>query len=130
VIDPFGTGNLERLRERVSEAASRSARNSPGAATSAAPVPSSITVPSSKPVPSSNIVPPSNAASPTGPVLNVPSAVRENVLVVGDAPSGAHSYASLHASCNDAKNGDVIELRFDGRRQERPIVISHIKLAP
>lgn len=111
-IDPFGTGNLEQLRARVSEAASRAVRTSPGTAP-AAPATDGPT---------------SNAVSQPGPVLNVPPAARENVLVVGDEAIGGHTFASLHAACNVAKSGDVIELRFDGRRQERPIVISNIKL--
>lgn len=112
VIDPFGTGNLEQLRARVSEAASRAARKSPRT-TPAGPAADA---------------PPSTPVSQPETVLNLQPAARENVLVVGDEVAGGRTYASLHAACNDAKSGDVIELRFDGRRQERPIVISNIKL--
>ncbi len=65
---------------------------------------------------------------PLETALSVPPAAPENILIVGDTAAGPKTYASLHAACNDAKTGDVIELHFDGRRQERPIVVSNIKL--
>jgi hypothetical protein len=67
--------------------------------------------------PGSNLLP-----APTKPQM-----LRGNPLVVGDE-AGAHNFASLHAACSNAKSGDVIELRFNGRRFEKPITISNIKL--
>jgi serine/threonine-protein kinase len=67
-------------------------------------------------------------AQPTTPS---PGAVapRVNVLTVGDE-SRPGNYASLHAACSQAKDGDVVELRYDGRRIERrPIEISNVKLS-
>jgi serine/threonine-protein kinase len=75
------------------------------------------------------------AASPEGaapgsnllPATTKPQLLRGSPLVVGDE-GGAHNFTSLQAACSNAKNGDVIELRFNGRRSEKPITISNIKL--
>ncbi|MEX0678348.1 MAG: serine/threonine-protein kinase [Pirellulales bacterium] len=56
-----------------------------------------------------------------------PPANRENVLSVGDEANPGN-YTSLHAACSEAKSGDVIELRYNGRRTERPIAISNVNL--
>ena len=53
---------------------------------------------------------------------------REGLLIVSDGETGPHIYASLHAACGDAKSGDTIELRYNGRRLEKPIAISNLKL--
>ena len=73
--------------------------------------------------PAEDAAPGSNPA----PATTKPLGVRSSPLIVGDE-GGAHTYASLHAACSNAKNGDVIELRFNGRRHEKPITISNIKL--
>jgi hypothetical protein len=41
---------------------------------------------------------------------------------------GDHVYSSLHAACGNAKNGDTIELRFNGRKREEPITLTNRKL--
>lgn len=64
-------------------------------------------------------------ASPP-PQTNVPP-VTSRLLVVGD-DAAPRAFASLHAACSEARSGDVIELRYDGRRTERPIALSNIKL--
>ncbi len=48
--------------------------------------------------------------------------------IVSDTESGPHAYSSLQAACSNAKSGDTIELRFNGRRMEQPITISNLKL--
>jgi serine/threonine-protein kinase len=53
--------------------------------------------------------------------------VPDNVLVVGDDKAPRH-YASLYAACSDAKTGDIVELRFSGRRVEKPITIANTRL--
>ena len=111
MIDPFGAGTLEQIKARVTEAANRAA-SIPEPERERAEIDPSVATGETPPLPA-----PSDS-----------SAVRENVLVVGDDATESHAYASLHAACNDAKSGDIIELRYNGRRRERPIVVSNIKL--
>ncbi len=113
VLEPFGAENLEQFRARVSEAASQASQN--------APRPADVQrSPDDRATGAPAIAPrePASTNSPAG---------RDNVLIVGDGASPG-TYANLHAACNDAKSGDVIELRYDGRRQEKPIVISNTRL--
>lgn len=110
VFEPFAGGSIEQFRARMSEAARRASR----------PAPESVGVP-----PDAAAGAP--AAPPRAAAANQPLAAQQNLLVVGEA-SGPRTYASLHAACNDAKSGDVIELRFNGRREEKPIAISNVKL--
>jgi eukaryotic-like serine/threonine-protein kinase len=48
-----------------------------------------------------------------------------NVLVVSDRAGAENEYTSLATACNSARDGDVIELRFSGQREERPIRLSN-----
>jgi len=57
-----------------------------------------------------------------------PIAPRDGLLTVSDGAAGAGNYATLHAACSDAKSGDIIELRYNGRRLEKAITISNLKL--
>jgi eukaryotic-like serine/threonine-protein kinase len=50
------------------------------------------------------------------------------VLVVDPTGSGANKYPTLAAACAAAATGDVIELRFNGPRQESPLALSNLKL--
>jgi serine/threonine-protein kinase len=52
---------------------------------------------------------------------------RDGVLIVGDA-DGANVHRTLAAACGAAVNGDVIELRFNGAREERPIKLANVRL--
>jgi len=52
---------------------------------------------------------------------------RDNVLTVADE-TGPRIYPTLHAACSNAKNGDIIELRFNGRRAELPFTLANIRL--
>ncbi len=56
------------------------------------------------------------------------AATRSDVLVVAENPSGENEYASLGAACAAARNGDVVELRFNGPREERPLKISNLRV--
>ncbi len=56
-----------------------------------------------------------------------PPAARADVLTVGDAAAPG-SYSSLQAACSAAKSGDTIELRYSGRRTERPFAIANVNL--
>jgi len=53
---------------------------------------------------------------------------RAGLLVVGDAVADENEYASLWAACAAAKSGDVIELRFDGPREERPLSLAGLNV--
>ncbi len=57
-----------------------------------------------------------------------PSAERPGLLVVVDQPNGEHEFAGLRAACAAAKSGDVIELRYSGRRESRPISLSGVNV--
>ncbi|MGD9720978.1 MAG: protein kinase [Pirellulales bacterium] len=54
---------------------------------------------------------------------------RQGLLIVDPTATGAGYYATLQAACNNAKSGDEIELRFNGRQFEEPISISNMKLS-
>jgi len=59
---------------------------------------------------------PRTAAKPSG------------LIVVADQVSGDKEYTSLTAACSAAVNGDVIELRYNGRREYRPISLTNVRL--
>ena len=50
------------------------------------------------------------------------------MLVVSDSAAGADEFSSLGAACAAAQDGDVIELRFNGPREERPMKIANLQL--
>ena len=55
-----------------------------------------------------------------------------DLLVVCDVPMGESEYTSLGAACAAAADGDVIELRYNGPREERPVKLSnlHVTIRP
>jgi serine/threonine-protein kinase len=57
-----------------------------------------------------------------------PSQSRPGLLVVDPAAEGANSFNTLEAACASAHSGDVIELRYNGRLEERPIDLENLKL--
>ncbi len=57
-----------------------------------------------------------------------PAPPREGVLIVGEPDEGGRVFNTLHAACTAAKSGDVIELRYNGVREERPIALANSKL--
>ena len=67
------------------------------------------------------------ADAPRGPSAGRTPA-REGLLIVSDTEQGPRTYASLRAAVGDAKSGDTIELRFSGRRVEKPITILNTRL--
>jgi len=76
---------------------------------------------------------PATATSPTiGPASNDSNtaliAPRPGLLIVTPSPQGLQQYGSLRAACSEAKNGDVIELRYNGRREEKPFVLNNLKV--
>jgi serine/threonine-protein kinase len=69
--------------------------------------------------------PPAGDAAPASPADG--EHLRPGLLVVGDGHTGPQRYASLRAACAEVKTGDVIELRYNGRREERPITLNNIR---
>ena len=59
---------------------------------------------------------------------SLPVPLAPGLLVVCDDPRGEGYYASLRAACAAAKNGDVIELRYDGLHDETPFTLSNLRL--
>ncbi len=57
-----------------------------------------------------------------------PAVARPGVLVVAPDRAGAGMHPSLMAALGAAKTGDVIELDFDGRREERPLTLSNTSI--
>jgi serine/threonine-protein kinase len=57
-----------------------------------------------------------------------PAQLPPGLLVVCDKTRGEGYHASLRAACAAAKNGDVIELRYDGPRDETPFTLSNLRL--
>ncbi len=57
-----------------------------------------------------------------------PAPEPSGVLVVNDRVNGENQFPTLGAACAKAIDGDVIELRFSGRREEQPIVLANLNL--
>ncbi|MEX0938763.1 MAG: serine/threonine-protein kinase [Pirellulales bacterium] len=64
--------------------------------------------------------PPVATDSPDRPSTTA-SDPRGSAIVVVDADDETIAYDSLRAACSEAKSGQVIELRYDGQREEEPI---------
>ena len=71
---------------------------------------------------SSQAEPGENAAAPAGT-----SARHNGLLVVSDLSAGENQFTNLAAACAAARNGDVIELRYNGRREEKPIRMANLR---
>jgi serine/threonine-protein kinase len=54
--------------------------------------------------------------------------LRSGLLIVREAPEGKEQFATLTAACAAAHNGDVIELQFNGSREDRPLRISNQRI--
>lgn len=53
---------------------------------------------------------------------------RSGLLLVSETPVGDDQFATLSAACAAARNGDVIELRFNGPREDHPLKISNLRV--
>jgi serine/threonine-protein kinase len=53
---------------------------------------------------------------------------RKGLLVVSRNPQGPDSFSSLRAACSIARNGDVIELQYDGILEEHPLELTNLRL--
>jgi serine/threonine-protein kinase len=56
---------------------------------------------------------------------SIAGAPRAGLLIVAPEAHGPQQYNTLRAACSAAKSGDVIELRYNGRREERPMQLSN-----
>ncbi|MFO1019963.1 MAG: protein kinase [Planctomycetales bacterium] len=63
-------------------------------------------------------------APPNTEVRATPPANLEPFAILASTSGAEHRYPTLEAACFDAVDGNVIELRFDGIRMERPIRIN------
>ena len=73
-------------------------------------------------------------ASPTatgpsyGPPAPGPAPSRTGLLVVCEYAEAENEFPTLRAACRAAVNGDVIELRYNGRLQQQPITLANLRL--
>lgn len=105
-------------------------------ATASSPIPTGTAVPT--PVVASTadvgtvvVTPPLAVATPTAPTVAPEPVVpdpRDGLLIVCEEASKPGQYTSLRAACFAARNGDVIELCYDGPRLERPLALNDQKL--
>jgi len=65
--------------------------------------------------------------SPAGSPGAEPVTKRSGLLAVEENPEGENRFATLAAACNAAVDGDVIELRFNGRREEKPMHLANLR---
>jgi serine/threonine-protein kinase len=67
-------------------------------------------------------------ASKDSAIAGKSAAKRPGLLIVSEKPEGDDQFLSLAAACAVARNGDVIELRFNGPREDRPIKIANLRV--
>jgi len=71
-------------------------------------------------------IPMNGSSSPTTSSAAATSADSAPVVVVIDASGERRrSFSSLEAACSAAKNNDVIELQYNGRREAKPITLTN-----
>ncbi len=63
--------------------------------------------------------------APVEPPMPAP---RKGVLIVAGPDNDPDTFTTLRAAVAAAKNNDVIELRFNGRLEEKPLAINNLKL--
>ncbi len=97
------------------------------------PAPSPTPWQDNKTATAANSLPPTSPpattpAEPSASATAQPPPSIEGVLVVD--PLGKHpgTYATLRAACHDAQSGDVIELRYNGRQEEKPLALHNVKI--
>lgn len=88
------------------------------------PVPPATTV--APPMPETTTAP---AVAPPTEVTTSGDATPPGVRVVAAVARGPRQYNSLRAACSNAEDGDVIELAYNGPREERPIGLDNKRLS-
>ncbi len=90
------------------------------------PKPQGSESPTDSTSPTSPLAKPSSpTAKPSTPVTTPLASSLAGVLVVDPTGRQPGSYATLRAACNNAKSGEIIELRYNGRREETPLAIQN-----
>jgi len=69
-----------------------------------------------------------NPADLRWPAMEATALRRTGVLTVGSGRLDGRDYPTLSAACGAAQAGDIIELCYNGRREERPIDLPSAKL--
>lgn len=64
------------------------------------------------------------ADSPSPKTSSSAASDQGRVVITGTGRGTATPFASLAAACSAAADGDVIELRYNGRREEKPLVLA------
>ncbi len=85
-----------------------------------------VAAPAESPPPSVTTHPLASAGE--GAASAEPPTKRGGPLVVSDSAGGENVFSTLEAACAAAHNGEVIELQFDGRREQRPVKLSNLRL--
>jgi len=57
--------------------------------------------------------------------LTVAEPSRSGLLIVSASPQGSDQFSTLEAACAAARDGDVIELRFNGPRADKPLKLAN-----
>lgn len=70
--------------------------------------------------------PPTSLGTPTSTVET--PAKRTGLLIVNEIPAGDDQFSTLSSACAAARNGDVIELRFNGLREDRPLKVTNLRV--
>jgi serine/threonine-protein kinase len=68
------------------------------------------------------------AAGPAVPGESAAPGKRAGVLRVAPAAHGDSEFTTLEAACNAASNGDVIELCYNGPREEQPLKLANLRV--
>jgi serine/threonine-protein kinase len=104
--------------------ASAASRGSPPAGGATPPPLAKVAPAAGVPLPTV-VAPPSKPASDSAATpKSAPK--RSGLLIVSEKPEGDDQFLSLAAACAVARNGDVIELRFNGPREDRPMKIANL----
>lgn len=67
-------------------------------------------------------------AESAGAGFDVGPSKSAGILTVGDPGGGSRNFNTLAAACSASESGDIIELRYNGRREEKPIPLPNAKL--
>jgi len=86
-------------------------------------------LPGSREAPSTDLDEERSPPEPTpSPAPTATASTHHGVLVVDPTGEIPDSFPTLRSACNASSNGNVIELRYSGRREEKPVVLSNRKM--
>ncbi|HJT33698.1 MAG TPA: serine/threonine-protein kinase [Pirellulales bacterium] len=81
-----------------------------------------------EPLPPEPLPPEPRRPEPLPPEPLPPEPLPPGLLVVGDGQKGPQRFSQLAEACAVAKNGDSIELRYNGPRDEMPLALADLRL--